>query len=309
MNTIFVSFNDEGWFCLKRILEMKGNVVGIFTLKDDLRLKMSGNKAFDDLASEYDIPLHKIRNINDEGTLSILNELNPDISFVIGWSQLVRSYFLSLTEYGCIGIHPTMLPKHRGRAPLPWAIIFGLRKTGVSMFYIKEGADNGDIIGQVEVQITKEDDAGSLYQKVLQAHEELIDKYFPLIMANNAPRLAQDESRSSQWPARAPRDGIIDWNTCSHNLYDWIRALTEPYPGAFTFFREKKLKIWKSTVITREDGLYHNGEIVEIDSEGIVVKAGEGLIKLTCVQFEGNDKLEGKEIFEANIFRKGEQLG
>lgn len=309
MKTIFVSFDDEGWLCLKRILEMKGDVAGVFTLEDHLRLKMSGNKAFDDLTAEYGIPLYKIRNINDESTLSIIRKLNPDISFVIGWSQLVKTGFLSLTKKGCIGIHPTLLPKHRGRAPLPWAIIFGLRKTGVTMFYIKEEADNGDIIGQVEVPITREDDAGSLYKKVLKAHEELLDKYFPLIMANNAPRLVQDESRASQWPKRAPRDGIIDWNTCAHNLYDWIRALAEPYPGAYTFLGQEKVFVWKSVLTPGEEGSHDNGEIVRVDSDGIIVKSGEGLIKLTCVQFEGKDKLVGKEISRKNIFKRGDHLG
>lgn len=309
MRIIFVSFDEEGWQCLNKIMELNGNVVGVFTLEEELRKKMSGNKAFDDLAEKYNIPLFKIRNINDEKTLKQIQKLNPDISFVVGWSQLVKREYLSLSKNRCIGIHPTLLPKHRGRAPLPWAIIFGLRKTGVTMFYIKEEADNGDIIGQVEVDITDEDDAKSLYQKILAAHVKLIEEYFPLILSGNAPRIPQDERRASYWTKRVPRDGIIDWNTCACSLYDWIRALTDPYPGAFTFLNDKKLFVWKSRLISKSGTHSKTGEIIEIDQEGLTLSTGQGLLKVTSVQLEGENRLEGPAIYESHIFHKGEQLG
>lgn len=309
MRIIFVSFDEEGWLCLNKILELNGKVVGIFTLEDTLRAKMAGNKAFDDLAEKHNIPLFKIVNINNENTLKLIKSLHPDISFVIGWSQLVKGEFLRLSQNRCIGIHPTLLPKHRGRAPLPWAIIFGLRKTGVTMFYIKEEADNGDIVGQVEVAIAEDDDAKSLYRRVLAAHEKLIEDFFPLIVSGNAPRVSQDEKKASYWPKRVPQDGIIDWDMRARNLYDWIRGLTDPYPGAFTFLREKKLIVWNSRLINETQNRSRSGEILEIDQEGIVVSTGQGLLKLTSVQLTGEAKLEGPDLYGSNIFRKGERLG
>ncbi|MBT4731372.1 methionyl-tRNA formyltransferase [Candidatus Woesearchaeota archaeon] len=309
MKIIYVSFNDEGWVCLKKMLELNGNVAGIFTLKDDLRIKMSGNKPFDDLAAEYKIPLYKIKNINDDDTLKIIKIIAPDIAFVIGWSQLVKRKFFTLCRNNCIGIHPTMLPKHRGRAPLTWAIVFGLRKTGVTMFYLGEDADNGDIIGQLDVEITRSDNAGSLYQKVLDAHVILMEKYFPLILNGEVLRMKQDEQRSSYWTKRIPGDGIIDWNTCAYNLYDWIRALSDPYPGAFTFCGKKKLFIWEGKLINITERSNASGEILNIDKEGITVSTGEGLLKLTCVQIAGNKRLECSDILKSHFFQIGIRLG
>lgn len=309
MKSIFVSFDEIGWHCLKEILELGGNVVGIFTLDDERRIKMSGNRPFDDLAQKYNIPLYKIKSINDKDTLDLIRTCDSDISFVIGWSQLVKNEFISLAKYTCVGMHPTLLPRHRGRAPIPWAIIFGLRKTGVTMFHISEDADNGDIIGQVEISIEFEDDALSLYKKALQAHIKLIQDYFPFLQEGKAPRIKQDEAKASYWHKRVPKDGIIDWNASSKNLYDWIRALTEPYPGAFTFYRDKKLIIWKSMLINEKDHYRDSGTILEIDKDGLLVSTGEGIVKLTCIQFEGENKLTGGEIYESSIFKKGYFLG
>lgn len=309
MKIIFVSFNDEGLVCFNKILELNGNVSGIFTLVDDIRIKMSGNRSFDKRASEHKIPLYKVKNINADETLKIIKEIDPDIAFVIGWSQLVKKDFLALCKNNCIGIHPTMLPKHRGRAPLTWAIIFGLRKTGITMFYLKEDADNGDIIGQQEVEITRKDNARSLYQKILEAHVRLIEEYFPLIINGNAPRVKQDEQKSSYWAKRVPDDGIIDWNTCAYNLYDWIRALSDPYPGSFTFLGKKKLFVWASYIVDNYENHGMPGEIIEVDQKGIFVSTGEGLLRLTCVQIEGDKKLEGSDIYKSQIFQVGMRLG
>lgn len=309
MKSIFVSFDEIGWYCLKGILELGGNVAGIFTLDDERRGKMSGNKPFDDLAQKYNIPLYKIRNINDEEVLTIVKDIAPDISFVIGWSQLVKGKFISLAKYTCVGIHPALLPKHRGRAPLTWAIIFGLRRTGVTMFHIKEEADNGEIIGQIEVPIAFEDDASSLYVKILDAHIKLINDYYPLLQTGKAPRIRQNEEKASYWHKRVPKDGIIDWNIRARNLYDWIRALSQPYPGAFTFYKEKKLLIWKSRLINEKNIDNEPGIIIDIDDEGLLVSAGEGTIKLTSIQFEGESILNKIGIHQSSLFKKGEYLG
>lgn len=177
------------------------------------------------------------------------------------------------------------------------------------MFYLKEDADNGDIIGQLEVEITKDDNARSLYNKVLKAHARLVEEYFPLIKEGKAPRIKQDEPKASYWTKRVPADGIIDWDTCAYNLYDWVRALSEPYPGAFTFYGEKKLFVWASSVADTFYKQGMNGELVEIDREGLLVSTGEGMLKLTCVQIEGEEILTGSEINKSGVFQVGKRLG
>ena len=309
MKSIFVSFDEIGWYCLKEILKLGGNVTGVFTLDDDRRERMSGNQAFDDITREYNIPLYKIKNINDNEVLEYVRRCEPDISFVIGWSQLVKNEFISIAKYTCVGMHPTLLPKHRGRAPIPWAIIYGLRKTGVTMFHIKEEADNGEIIGQVEIPIVFEDDAKSLYEKTLYGHIDLVKEYFPMLQEGNAPRIMQDESKASNWPKRTPKDGIVDWNMSARHLYDWVRALTDPYPGAYTFYNERKLIIWKSKLINESDLNNNSGKIVDINKEGLIVSSGAGLIALRSVQFENEVRLTGENIIESGHFKRERILG
>ncbi len=309
MKSIFVSFDEIGWYCLREILRMGGEVTGIFTLTDERLARVSGAKPFDGLAEEFGVPLYKIRNINDEEVISAVRDCAPDISFVVGWSQLVKREFIDLAAYTCVGMHPTLLPRHRGRAPLPWAIIMGLKKTGVTMFHIDVEADNGDIIGQVEVDIDFHDNAASLYRKTLDAHVDLIREYWPLLARGEAPRIKQDEARASYWPKRTPADGIIDWNTRAVNLYDWIRALSEPYPGAFTFIGGKKLFIWKAEIVEGVDADAAPGEVVGTDELGAVVGTGEGLIRIRSLQLDGGERLDDGKIGGASILEKGKVLG
>ena len=206
-------------------------------------------------------------------------------------------------------MHPTLLPKHRGRAPLPWAIIYGLKKTGVTMFHIDLEADNGDIIGQEEVPIDIKDDAMSLYKKTLDAHVSLMRRYFPLLAQKKAPRIKQDESRASFWPKRVPGDGIVDWNTGATHLYDWVRALSDPYPGAFTFYGDKKIILWKAVVAEANNSGGVPGTILGVDSGGLLVLTGEGALRLTCIEPEGEKRLTGTQIRESSLFDKGGILG
>jgi len=309
MKSIFVSFDEIGWYCLREILRLGGEVSGIFTLTDERLAKMSGAKPFDDLAAEFNVPLFKIKNINDAETFALVKDCAPDISFVVGWSQLVKREFIESASYTCVGMHPTLLPRHRGRAPLPWAIIMGLKKTGVTMFHIDVEADNGDIIGQVEVDIDFDDDAESLYKKTLDAHVDLIRNYWPYLNKGEAPRIKQDEARASYWPKRTPLDGIIDWNSGAGNIYDWIRALSNPYPGAFTFLDDKKIFIWKARPEAGECEDARPGAILRLDEQGMLVCTGEGMIRITSLQFEDEDRLEGKNMEGATILEKGKVLG
>ena len=179
-------------------------------------------------------------------TLAAVGELEPELVFVVGWSQLVRDPFIELASEGVFGMHPTLLPRHRGRAPIPWAILTGLARTGVTLFEIVD-ADRG--LGgassdSVEVEISPDETATTLFARIADAHVELIARAVPQLLARTAPRIPQDPSRASSWPKRSPADGIIDWETRAPYLYDWVRAQTRPYPGAFTFLGDEKVIVW-----------------------------------------------------------------
>ncbi len=142
-------------------------------------------------------------------------------------------------------MHPTLLPRHRGRAPIPWTILTGLARTGVTLFEIVDAtADSGSIVGQVTLDVARDETATTLFARIAEAHVELTRELVPQLLARTAPRIPQDPTRASSWPKRAPADGIIDWETRAPYLYDWVRAQTRPYPGAFTFLGDEKVIVW-----------------------------------------------------------------
>jgi methionyl-tRNA formyltransferase len=181
-------------------------------------------------------------------------------------------------------MHPTLLPRHRGRAPIPWAILSGLARTGVTLFEIVDAkADSGSIVGQTTVDISPDDTATTLFEKLAEAHVELIREYVPRLLERRAPRLPQDARRASSWPRRTPADGIIDWETRAPYLYDWVRAQTRPYPGAFTFLGDEKVVVWQARPVDLDEEA-PAGTIVAERPEGHVVACGEGGLLLEEVE-------------------------
>src|SRR5213079_1739794 len=204
-------------------------------------------------------------------------DVEPDLIFIVGWSQLVLDEFIGLAKHGVLGMHPTLLPKHRGRAAIPWAILNGLAKTGVTLFEIVDGtADSGPIVGQVEVPLAPDETATTLYERITKAHVDLVREVVPQLLDGSAPRVEQDPRRASAWPKRTPVDGIIDWDTRAPYLYDWVRAQTRPYPGAFTFHGDEKVVVWAARPVPFE-GRAAAGTVV---AEGPVVACGDGALLL-----------------------------
>ena len=178
-------------------------------------------------------------------------------------------------------MHPTLLPRHRGRAPIPWAILSGLAKTGVTLFQIVDPtADSGPLVGQIEVPIAPDETATTLFAKLAQAHVELVRRCVPELLERRAPRVPQDDRRGSWWPKRTPADGIIDWETRAPYLHDWVRAQTRPYPGAFTFLGDERVVVWRASAVEWA-GDAPAGTVVDA---GPVVACGEGALLLEEVE-------------------------
>jgi methionyl-tRNA formyltransferase len=284
MRTVWVSFDTIGRDCLEAAARVGAEIVGVVTLPGPIDPNRSGQCAFDDVAARHDAALIETRDVNALETLNALRKLEPELVFVVGWSQLVHDSFIAIAREGVFGMHPTLLPRHRGRAPIPWAILTGLARTGVTLFEIVDStADSGAIVGQVTLDITPDETATTLFARLAEAHVELTRELVPQLIARGAPRIPQDPSRASSWPRRSPADGIIDWETRAPYLYDWVRAQTRPYPGAFTFLGEEKVIVWGARPVEL-DASAPAGTIVEIGSAGPVVACGEGGLVLEEVQ-------------------------
>jgi methionyl-tRNA formyltransferase len=284
MRTVWVSFDTIGRDCLVAAAESGCGIVGIVTLPGPIDPSRSGQCAFDEVAARLGAVLVETTDINSEDTLAAVRRLDPELVFVVGWSQLVREPFIALAREGVFGMHPTLLPKHRGRAPIPWVILSGLARTGVTLFEIVDAsADSGSIVGQVAIDVEEDDTATTLFERISGAHVELIRELVPQLLTASAPRIQQDARRASVWPKRTPADGIIDWETRAPYLYDWVRAQTRPYPGAFTFLGDEKVVVWRARPVELEAPA-PAGTIVAEQAEGPVVACGEGALVLEEIE-------------------------
>jgi methionyl-tRNA formyltransferase len=284
MRLVWVSFDVMGRDCLAAAAEAGAEVVAVVTLPGPIDPNRSGQCSFEGLAGRLGAALIETADVNSPETIDTVRAVEPDLIFIVGWSQLVLDEFIGLAQHGVFGMHPTLLPRHRGRAAIPWAILSGLAKTGVTLFEIVDGtADSGPTVGQVEVPLAPDETATTLYARITEAHVELVRKVVPQLLSGAAPRVEQDTRRASAWPKRTPADGIIDWDTRAPYLYDWVRAQTRPYPGAFTYLGDEKVVVWRARPVELDEEA-PAGTVVGHEGEDVIVACGEGGLVLEEVE-------------------------
>jgi methionyl-tRNA formyltransferase len=248
MKVIWVSANKLGYELLQTAME-----VGDFELKAIITLgKNSKTVMYDaidtDLWHSFNVPVHEVDKLNEEE--SIIKNLNPDLAVVCGWRQIVNLSILKIPKYGTIGFHPTPLPKGRGPAPIINTILEGWKSSALTLFYLAEGLDNGDIIGQKNFPIEDSDHASDVYNKIIISGKSLIKEYLPLIIKQTAPRIKQIETEATLFNKLTLKDNEININEDSLDTIDRkIRALSKPYKGAHIQKDGKKLIIWKSELV------------------------------------------------------------
>ncbi len=254
----FVTCVKLGLNCMEELYSCGENLEVVFTLKDNLSENKSGRVYLDDFCNKHSIPLYKVSHINDSEVITILEKYSIDWLFIIGWSQVANKFILQTPKLGALGMHPTLLPKGRGRASIPWAIIKGYKQTGVSLFKLDEGVDTGPLIDQSIIEIEPKEDAYSLYQKVLISHQDLIKRFIKLLKLNNIQLINQDNDLASYWQGRKPEDGEINLKGTVEEAEVLVRATTKPYPGAF-FYRENiKFKVWKAHIAEENESISMN---------------------------------------------------
>lgn len=312
MRIAFFGATDLGYQCCNQLLEMGEEVVGIFSIPQNFRISYAPNgvhnvtfRSFEDMASTHHIPLvYVTKKMGASEYLDVLREWQPDFGLVIGWYYMIPQTVRQLFPKAVGGIHASLLPKYRGGAPLVWAIINGETKAGVSFFYFEDGVDTGDIIAQNTVSITLDDTIKTVYDKVTHASLDLIQTHVPRIRNGTALRLAQNHTEATLFPQRAPEDGMIDWYRLSATqVYNWIRAQTRPYPGAFTVLNGHKVTLWRASLSVLQAQELRPGVIVTPvpetpDACGIGCADGR-LIYVHEVEVDGGDTLSGSAFAKA----------
>lgn len=248
MNIAFATCVQLGRSCIEEIIRIGGRLDLLITLKDERARNKSGRIYLDDMAQAHGVPLLKIDNINEAAVIGALMERKIDWLFIIGWSQIAKPELLRTPRLGCVGMHPTLLPQGRGRAAVPWAILKGLARTGVTMFKLDEGVDTGEIIGQEVIGLEPDITATELYERVDRAHVDLIARYWEPLVSGNVCLRPQNEAEATVWPGRKPEDGEITGDMTMAEAERMVRAVTRPYPGAFYREKDGVLRIWSARV-------------------------------------------------------------
>jgi len=315
LKIVLISGVTTGVEWAKTILEQNYEISAFFNYGDIKKKQFSDFGDFNELSSRYKIPQYKVlTNINDAENVEVLNKIKPDLILVLGWSQLLKNEIIKIPNIGVFGSHPTLLPKYRGRAPIPWTIIKGLKKSGLTFFWIDEGVDNGDILDQKEFFISEKEDATSLMEKITEIGKIMLIENLTKIEKGIITRKKQDElDFIEDWSKRTPEDGRIDWSKSAEEIHTLIRATTHPYPGAYTIYKNKKIKIWKAA--TEQDDVEGFGRIISVGETNVRISTGKGNIIIERISvsdkdeasaFDESEKIELKEIFHESTI--GENL-
>jgi methionyl-tRNA formyltransferase len=301
----WLGFHEEGQAPLQALLRSGWKVDCLITLCRDRLARRSGAVDFAPLADAHGIPLFRVADINDAESQALLRERQLDLLFVIGWSQILSPEVLALAKLGAVGSHASLLPQDRGSAPVNWCLIRGERMSGCTLFWLDPAVDSGDIIAQEPIPITPYDTCATVYDKVGQANARMVLDFLEELRHGRLPRRPQAESENQILPRRRPEHGRIDWRQSAHRLYDFIRALTRPYPGAFSWLNGTRYSIWTSARLDsqllpplRPGTVVGPCQSPEPRACGQIVACGAGALLLLELEGPFGEVLKGAELSE-----------
>ncbi len=297
---LLFAYHEMGHACLQALLDLGAPVAALFTHADQVGEEIWWRSCAE-LARSRSIPIHTPE-VFDDAWIDRIAAMRPDVIYSFYYRNLLAERVLRLAPLGAFNLHGALLPAYSGRAPVNWVLVNGERETGVTLHHMVARADAGDIVAQRAVVIDDSDTALTLYRKLVPIGAGLIREFHPLIVEGRAPRRPQDLSRRSYFGRRRPEDGRIDWSWPARRIFNLMRAVTHPYPGAFSFAAARKLMIWEARIGRETGATAHPGRIIGPAPEGgIEVAAGEGSVIVMRVQFEGGREDLAREVLGAHI--------
>ena len=246
---VVFAYQNIGIIGLKSLLKNNIKIHQVFTHKDNKNHNIWWDSVFE-FCKEKSINCDYDENYTHREIYNIIKKLKILTIFSFHYRRILPEYILELPQNGCINLHCSLLPKYRGKAPVNWQIINGEKKSGFTLHYMTKHIDEGNIIYQFEVPISYDDNILSLYRKLENAVEQYLNESIKNIVLGNCSSRKQIISEGSYYGTRKPEDGIIDWSSNAIEIYNLIRAVTKPYPGAFTYLNGKKILIWKAQILS-----------------------------------------------------------
>ena len=309
MRVVFMGTPEFSVGALKALYNAGHEIVAVFTQPD----KPKGRKMIltappvKTVAEELNIPVFQPKSVKTEEAYELVESFNADVIVVVAYGKILPTSILNVARYGCINIHASVLPRHRGAAPIQWSIVSGDRVTGVTTMQMDEGIDTGDILQISQTPISNDDDGGTLHDRLSLMGAELICKTLEAIENGEIAPQKQDDSLATYAPIITREMGKIDFSKTAEQIHNLVRGFT-PWPAAYTFLNGKRLKVYKTEVAsigTNEQP----GTVVFCDKK-IIVSCGEySAIELIDVQLEGKSRMTADVLLNGNPIEKGTKLG
>ena len=307
MRITWIGNHEEGVKAFCQTAQSNG-IDAFITLDDSSFSKRSaGSRAYLEICEAYGIPYYPVDTIKGERAYEIIRGENPELLVVLGWSEILPERLLDIPSIGTVGTHAALLPHNRGSAPINWALIHGETETGNTMMWLDKEVDAGAIIDQIAFQITPFDTCKTLYDKVAETNAVMLARLLKSLQCGQKPLFPlANETDEPILPRRRPKDGIINWNQSARELYDFVRALTRPYPGAFTFLNGKKYLIWEAAVLpmtTQEcpGTILGTGYGFAKGSTGLLVATAHAILYVTELEEEGGCCYQNQALYAAQF--------
>ncbi len=311
MRLIFMGYSNVGYVSLEVLIELcrqlQDEIVAVVTHEDDPQERI-WFKSVKELALAHNLPVYTPANPNDPAFVELLRSLKPDFIFSCYYRLMLKQAILDIPTKGALNLHGSLLPRYRGRCPLNWVLIHGEPLTGLSLHYMEAKPDAGDLVAQVQVPITEEDTAWTLSEKMTAAAAKLMRQTYPLLRADAAPRIRQDHSKATYFGGRRPEDGRIHWQQSARQIYNLIRAVTHPFPGAFTTWQGKKLFLWAAKVDKEYAGPPLPPGGVRQEGDHLLIGTGDGVLRVNAAQWEGEPEVQGAALLQNLAPLVGQQL-
>ncbi len=310
MKILFMGTPDFAVGALEAIIEAGHEVVCVVTQPDKPkgRGKAVQFPPVKECALKYNIPVFQPVRIKEQEAVEKLRQYEAELFVVAAFGQILSSEILHMPRYGCINIHASLLPKYRGAAPIQWAILEGEAETGVTIMQMNEGLDTGDMLTKAVVPISSKDTGDSLHDKLMAAGARLVVETIPKLAEGSIIPQKQQEQQSCYAKMLKKSMGQLDWNKEARVLERLIRGLNS-WPGAYTGFRGKNLKIWEAAQGQQEGSSAVPGTVVAVTKESIEVQTGAGTLILKTVQLEGKKRMEVKDFLLGYPVKQGDRLG
>jgi UDP-4-amino-4-deoxy-L-arabinose formyltransferase/UDP-glucuronic acid dehydrogenase (UDP-4-keto-hexauronic acid decarboxylating) len=305
---VVFAYHTIGARALEALVARGEEVAAVVTHADD-RAEGSWFESVVDVARTHCIGCLTPLSPNVPEVVETLRGLDPDLILSVWYRRLLGPELLAVPRVAALNLHGSLLPAYRGRAPLNWVLVNGETRTGVTLHHMTLAADAGDIVAQRPISIDPDDTAFTLYERMVKVGVELLLETYPAVLANTAARVVQDHARATTVPRRRPEDGRIEWTWPAARIFSMIRAVADPYPGAFVGDGPARLRLWSASMLEGSAGGAAPGTIVRIvPSRGIAVATGQGLLLITRLQSADGVAEPGDRWAERRALRAGARL-